>query len=49
VQSPDVVERLGKLGAEPAPAGSSAQFAAMVQADSERWAKVIKDRKIVQE
>lgn len=48
IQSPDVKERLGKLGAEPV-GGTPAQFAAMVKKDSARWGKLIKDRKITAE
>ncbi|MBG6072741.1 MULTISPECIES: tripartite tricarboxylate transporter substrate binding protein [unclassified Polaromonas] len=44
--APDVVESLAKLGVEPAPLGSPAQFAAMVSADSQRWARIIRDRNI---
>lgn len=44
--APDVVESLAKLGVEPSPLGSPAQFAAMVSADSQRWARIIRDRKI---
>jgi tripartite-type tricarboxylate transporter receptor subunit TctC len=44
--APDVVESLAKLGVEAAPTGSPAQFAAMVSADSQRWARIIRDRKI---
>ena len=46
LKSADVQERFARLGAEPAPANTPAQFAAMVGADSARWARVIKDRKI---
>lgn len=45
IQTPDVRERLGKLGAEPV-GGTPAQFAAMVKKDSARWGKLIQDRKI---
>ena len=48
-QAPEVVESLAKLGVEPAPSGSPAQFAAMVSADSQRWARIIRDRKITLE
>ncbi len=47
--APEVVESLAKLGVEPAPSGSPAQFAAMVSADSQRWARIIRDRKITLE
>ncbi|MEG2881252.1 MAG: tripartite tricarboxylate transporter substrate binding protein, partial [Comamonas sp.] len=40
---------LAKQGVEPAKAQTPAQFAAMVQADSARWAKVIKDNRITLE
>ncbi len=46
MQSADVQERLAKLGAEPVTRGSPEQFAAMVRADSTRWAELIKARKI---
>ena len=44
--APDVVDRLAKLGAEPARAGSAADFAAVVAADSARWGQIIRERKI---
>ncbi|MDP2257011.1 MAG: tripartite tricarboxylate transporter substrate binding protein [Polaromonas sp.] len=47
--APDVVESLAKLGVETAPLGSPAQFAAMVSADSQRWARIIRERKITLE
>ena len=47
--APDVVESLAKLGVEPAPIGSPAQFAAMVAADSQRWVRIIRERKITLE
>jgi tripartite-type tricarboxylate transporter receptor subunit TctC len=46
VHAPDVVESLARLGVEAAPTGSPAQFAVMVSADSQRWARIIRDRKI---
>ena len=46
IQSQDVAAALAKLGAEPAKPGTPAQFAAMVKADSARWAKIIKDNHI---
>jgi tripartite-type tricarboxylate transporter receptor subunit TctC len=46
MQSADVQERLAKLGAEAAPPNTPAQFAAMVAADSARWARLIHERKI---
>jgi tripartite-type tricarboxylate transporter receptor subunit TctC len=46
MQSAEVRERLAKLGADAAAANTPAQFAAMVQADSDRWASIIHDRKI---
>jgi len=46
VQSPEVRDRLERLGAEPASANTPAQFAAMVQLDRRRWARVIKERHI---
>jgi tripartite-type tricarboxylate transporter receptor subunit TctC len=49
MQSAEVQERLAKLGAEPVSGGTPEQFAAMVQADSARWARLIKDRKITTE
>jgi len=47
--APDVVQSLAKLGVEPAPLGTPAQFAAMVAADSEHWARIIRERKITLE
>ena len=47
--APDVVDSLAKLGVEPAPLGSSAQFATMVSVDSQRWAGIIRERKITLE
>ncbi|MGL6111131.1 MAG: tripartite tricarboxylate transporter substrate binding protein, partial [Rubrivivax sp.] len=49
MQSVEVRERLARLGADVAPANTPAQFAAMVQADSERWATLIRERRITQE
>jgi tripartite-type tricarboxylate transporter receptor subunit TctC len=46
MKSADVQERLARLGAEPAPPNTPAQFAALVQADSARWAQLILERKI---
>jgi tripartite-type tricarboxylate transporter receptor subunit TctC len=46
LQSPEVRERLARLGAEVAAANTPAQFAALVQADSDRWAAIIRERKI---
>ena len=46
LQKPDVAERLARLGAEPVSNAGPAQFAAMVKADSARWATLIRDRKI---
>ena len=48
-RAPDVVESLARLGVEPAPIGSPAQFAAMVSADSQHWARIIRERKITLE
>lgn len=49
LQNPDVIASLARQGVEPAQAQTPAQFAAMVQADSARWAKVIKDNRITLE
>lgn len=46
MKAPEVAERLARLGAEPAPANTPAQFAALVAADSSRWAALIRERKI---
>ena len=46
VQAPEVAESLAKLGVEPAAPRTPAQFASMVQADSNRWAAVIRQHKI---
>ena len=47
--APEVVDRLAKLGAEPARMGPAADFAAMVAADSARWGQIIRERKITLE
>jgi tripartite-type tricarboxylate transporter receptor subunit TctC len=49
LKTPDVLERLGRLGAEAAPGNTPAQFAALVAADSARWAQLIRERKITAE
>ena len=46
LQSAEVRERLARLGADVAAANTPAQFAALVQADSDRWAAIIRERKI---
>jgi tripartite-type tricarboxylate transporter receptor subunit TctC len=46
MRSAEVQERLARLGAEPAPANTAAQFGALVAADSQRWAALIRERKI---
>ncbi|CAN7724459.1 tripartite tricarboxylate transporter substrate binding protein [Acidovorax sp. LjRoot118] len=46
MQSTEVAEGLAKLGVEPAAPSTPAKFAAMVQADSARWAAVIRQHKI---
>lgn len=46
MQSAEVRERLARLGADVAAANTPAQFAAMVQSDSDRWAAIIRDRRI---
>ena len=48
-QNPEVVANLARQGVEPAKAQTPAQFAAMVKADSARWARVIKDNHITLE
>ncbi|MCW5634326.1 MAG: tripartite tricarboxylate transporter substrate binding protein [Rubrivivax sp.] len=49
VRSADVRERLARLGADPAPPNTPAQFAAIVAADSARWAQIIRERRITLE
>jgi tripartite-type tricarboxylate transporter receptor subunit TctC len=49
MQKPDVAERLARLGAEPIADAGPARFAAMVKADSARWAALIRERKITLE
>lgn len=49
LKSPELRERLARLGAEPVNEGNPAQFAAMVRADSERWGRLIRERKITVE
>lgn len=46
LRTADVIDRFAKLGAEPVTGSNPAEFAAMVQADSARWAKLIKERGI---
>lgn len=46
LRSPDVQSGFARLGAEAAAPNTAAQFAAMVESDSARWARLIKDRKI---
>ena len=46
IASPEVAASLAKLGADVAKPGTPAQFESMVKADSDRWAKVIKDNNI---
>lgn len=46
MKSAEVADRLARLGAEPAPPNTPAQFAALVAADAARWATLIRDRKI---
>ena len=46
IQNPEVVASLARQGVDAAKPQTAAQFAAMVQADSARWAKVIKDNRI---
>ncbi|HET9580163.1 MAG TPA: tripartite tricarboxylate transporter substrate binding protein [Usitatibacter sp.] len=45
LQEPGVRERFDQLGFEPA-GGSAAQFERMVQADAERWKKVIRENNV---
>lgn len=42
MQAPEVADNLARLGVEPAKPSSPAQFAALVQADSDRWASVVR-------
>ena len=49
IQNPEVIASLAKQGVEPAKPQTPGQFAAMVQADSARWAKVIRDNHITLE
>ena len=42
---PDVVEKLEQSGAEDG-GGSAEKFAAFIQAESRKWAKVIKDANV---
>lgn len=46
VQDPAIVERLQSLGIDPAGAHTPEDFAKLVQADSDRWKKVIEDGNI---
>jgi tripartite-type tricarboxylate transporter receptor subunit TctC len=49
LQSAEVRERLAKVGAEPAPPNTPAQFADMVRGDSARWGRIIRERRITAE
>lgn len=49
MRAPEVAASLARFGAEPAAPTSPAQFAAMVAADSARWAAVIRQHKITLE
>ncbi|SFF16896.1 Bug family tripartite tricarboxylate transporter substrate binding protein [Paracidovorax wautersii] len=49
IQVPEVAQSLARLGVEPARPSTPAQFAALVQADSARWASVIRQHKITLE
>jgi tripartite-type tricarboxylate transporter receptor subunit TctC len=49
VQAKNLREQLLKLGSEAAQAGSPARFGALIEADSERWNRLIRERKINQE
>ncbi|WP_343593263.1 tripartite tricarboxylate transporter substrate binding protein [Paracidovorax wautersii] len=46
IQAPEVGQSLARLGVEPARPSTPAQFAALVQADSARWARVIRQHRI---
>jgi len=46
LQSAEVRERFARLGADVVAANTPAQFAALVQADSQHWAAIIRERKI---
>jgi tripartite-type tricarboxylate transporter receptor subunit TctC len=48
LKSPEFVERLRALGYEPA-GGSPQDFAALVARDTDKWAKLIRERKITAE
>ena len=49
IQAPEVAQSLARLGVEPARPSTPAQFDALVQADSARWASVIRQHKITLE
>ncbi len=46
LQAAEVRERFARLGADVAPVNTPAQFTALVQVDSDRWAGLIRERKI---
>ncbi len=46
MQASEVIDSLAKLGVEPAPVSTPAEFVAMVKADSDKWASVIRERNI---
>ena len=49
LKSPEVQDRFARLGAVPALPNTPSQFAALVAADSERWGRIIQDRRITAE
>jgi hypothetical protein len=46
---PEVKEQLLKIGFDPAPALSPAQFGILLQNDADKWGKVVRDAKITAE
>lgn len=46
LKAPELADRLARLGAVPAASNTPAQFHALVAADSARWGKLIRERKI---
>ena len=49
VALPEVKEQLLRIGFDPAPAMTVAQFGALVRSDTEKWTKLVRDTKITAE
>ena len=49
VALPEVKEQLLKIGFDPAPAMTVAQFGALLKGDTEKWTRLVRDAKITAE